>query len=123
MNLLEEITLKIINYLTYDDIANLKKSEIIHNISNDKFHEILSKKLLTKMMKQYSDAEYKNVDVFSDDKLKNIISRFCFSSLISEFAYGINLTSDQINKMVPILTNEQLEKISYKLDKNPNGWY
>jgi len=122
MNLVEDCTVEMLDNLIYDDIVNLKKSGVIDNFPDDKLHDILSKKLLGKMIKQYSDSEYKNEDLSSEEK-KDRIYRFCFSSLISELAYDINLSSDQINKMVCILTNEQLEKVSTRLDKNPNGWY
>jgi len=121
MNLIEDCTVEMLDNLTYDDIVNLKKSGAIDNFPDDKLHDVLSKKLLGKMMKQYS-AEYKNENLSSEEK-KDRIFRFCFSSLLSELAYDINLSSDQINKMVSVLTNEQLEKVSTKLDKNPNCWY
>lgn len=53
-----------------------------------------------------------------------MISRFCFSSLLSEFGYYIELTSEQINKMISVLTVEQLEKVNNHFHKaGISGWY
>ena len=73
------------------------------------------------MIKQYSDNEYPNKDI-NDKKLNDKISRFCFSSLLSEFSSDIELTSEQINNMIFILTVEQLEKVNDHLNKS-KCWY
>ena len=113
---------EVINYLSCEDIINLKKSGEINNVPDNKLRELLSKKFLDKMMKQYSQSEYRNVDVFSDKKLNSRILRFCFSSLLSEFGHDIELSSEQIYRMISILTVEQLEKVNNHLNKDPN-WY
>ncbi len=95
---------------------------MINYLPDTKLRELLSKKFLTKMMKQYSAAEYKNDDIFSDTTLNPVISRFCFSSLLSEFGYDIELTSEQIMKMASILTVEQLEKVNNHLNTS-KCWY
>lgn len=123
MNLTEDTTQELLDNLSCEDIINLKKSGKIDYLSDIKLRESLSTKFLTKMMKEYSDSEYPNQDIFSDKKLNPMISRFCFSSLLSEFGYDIELTSEQINKMISILTIEQLEKVNNHLNNNTNGWY
>jgi len=122
MDLLEDTTQEILDYLSYEDIVNLKKSGELDNLSDIKLRELLSKKFLTKMMKQFSDSEYPNQDVHTDRNLNSIISRFCFSGVISEFGYDISLTTEQIMKMLSVLTVEQLEKVNNHLD-NSKGWY
>ena len=103
MDLLEDTTQEILDYLSYEDIINLKKSGELDNLSNITLGELLSKKFLIKMMKQYSDSEYPNQDI-NDKEFNSTISRFCFSSLLSEFTSDIELTSEQIDKMISILT-------------------
>lgn len=122
MNLTEDTTQELLNNLSCEDIINLKKSGKIDYLSEIKLRELLSKKFLTKMMKKYSDSEYPNQDIFSDVKLNPRISRFCFSSMLTEFGYDIDLSTEQINKMISILTIEQLEKVNTHLN-NTNGWY
>ena len=122
MNLTEDTTQELLNNLSCEDIINLKKSGEIDYLSEVKLRELLSKKFLTKMMKEYSDSEYPNQDIFSDVKLNPVISRFCFSSMLTEFGYDIDLSTEQINKMISILTIEQLEKVNTHLN-NTNGWY
>lgn len=124
MNLTEDTTRNLLDYLSCEDIINLKKSEAIDYLSDVKLRELLSKKFLNKMMKQYADEEYKEQDIDSDTKLNSMISRFCFSSVLSEFAYDIDLSSEQIFKMISILTIEQLEKVNNHLTKSGSkGWY
>jgi hypothetical protein len=124
MNLTEDTTGNLLDYLSCEDIINLKKSEAIDYLSDVKLRELLSKKFLNKMMKQYADEEYKEQDIDFDTKLNSMISRFCFSSVLSEFAYDIDLSSEQIFKMISILTIEQLEKVNNHLTKSGSkGWY
>lgn len=122
MSLSEDATQELLGYLSFEDIINLLKTGKIDDLSNTKLRESLSKNFLTKMMKQYGDAEYPTDDIFSDKTLNNLISRFCFSSLLSEFAYDIELTTEQIIKMLSILTVEQLEKVNERFNNNKN-WY
>ena len=122
MDLLPEITQEMLDYLTYEDIINLKKSGKLDNLSDIKLRELLSKKFLNKMMKQYSDAEYPNEDVISNKELNSRNHRFCFSSALSEFGYDIELSTEQIMKMCSILTIEQLEKMNDHLN-TCKGWY
>ena len=124
MNLTEDTIKELLDYLSCEDIINLKKSREIDYLSDVKLRELLSKKFLNRMMKQYADEEYKEEDINSDTKLNSIISRFCFSSVLSEFAYDIDLSSEQIYKMISILTIEQLEKVNNHLTKSGSkGWY
>ena len=122
MEVLGDSNQEIINNLSCEDIINLKKSGEIDNFPDNKLRELLSKKFLDKMMKEYSQSEYRNVDVFSDKKLNYRILRFCFSSLLSEFGHDIELSPEQIYRMISILTVEQLEKVNNHLS-NSNGWY
>jgi len=122
MELIEDVTEEVINYLTCEDIINLKKSDKLNLLSDLKLREILGKKYLTKMMKQYSDEEYKTQDVDSDKKLNYMISKFCFTSALIEFGHDIDLSTEQIFKMISILTFEQLEKLNDHLNKDKN-WY
>lgn len=119
INLIDDTTEEMFNYLSSEDIINLKKSGGIDYLSDIKLRQLLSKKFLNKMIKQYSDNEYPNKDI-NDKKLNDKISRFCFSSLLSEFSSDIELTSEQINNMIFILTVEQLEKVNDHLNKS---WY
>ena len=122
MNSILDCTQDILNNLSCEDIINLKKSEEINTFSDVELRKILSKKVLDKMMKGYSEAEYPNQDVFTDKKLNSLILRFCFSSLLSEFGHDIELSSEQIYRMISILTVEQLEKVNNHLNKS-TGWY
>lgn len=99
MELLGDSNQEIINNLSCEDIINLKKSGEINNLSDNKLRELLSKKFLDKMVKQYSETEYPNEDVFSDKEINSLILRFCFSSLLQEFGYDrtiirTNLSND-----------------------------
>jgi hypothetical protein len=55
MDLLEDTTLEMFNYLSCEDIINLKKSGEIDYLSDIKLRELLSKKFLDKMIKEYSE--------------------------------------------------------------------
>ena len=123
MELPRDPTLEIIENLSFEDTVNLKKSGQIDNITDIKLREILGKKYLNKMMKEFSTSEYPDDDVFSDVKLHDHISGFCFSSALTEFGYDIELTSEQIYKMISILTIEQLEKMNDRLNRNSGSWY
>ena len=46
--------------------------------------------------------------------------QFCFSNMVSEF--GVELSDQQIEKMLLVLTQEQIETINKKLDRE-HGWY
>lgn len=50
MDLLEDTTQEILDYLSYEDVVSLKKSGGLDNLSDIKLREILSKKLLIKMI-------------------------------------------------------------------------
>lgn len=123
MELPQDPILEIIENLSFEDTVNLKKSGQIDNITDIKLCEILSKKYLNKMMKEYSKSEYPTENIFSDIKLHDLISKFCFSSSLTEFGYDIELTSEQIYRMISILTIEQLEKMNDRLNRNSGSWY
>ncbi len=111
INLNDDTTEEMFNYLSCEDVINLKKSDYLSDV---KLRQLVSKKILNKMMKQYPNLH--------DKKLNDKISRFCFSSLLSKFTYDIELTSEQINKMISILTVDQLEKVNDHLNKS-KCWY
>jgi len=121
MELLGDCIEHVLKFLNNEDIINLKKSGIIDWFPNNKLQKILSKKYLDKMIKQYGENEYPNEDIYSNDILSRI-SRFCFSSMLSEFCYDIDLSTEQIYRMVSILRFEQLEKANNHLNNN-KSWY
>lgn len=122
MELPEDPTKEILLQLCFEDIINLKKSGEISKFSDIKLREILGKKFLNKIKIQYKNNEYPDEDIFTDEQLHPMISRFCFYSLIMEFGDDIKITSEQIDKMISILTVEQLEKMNDKIN-NGMSWY
>lgn len=119
INISSDDTIKnIVENLEFDDIINLKNLGEIGNFSDIELRKVLSKKLLHIIMKIYS-IEYPNYDIFNDNKLKNLTSKFCLSCILLEFSFDITL--EQVEQMISVLSLEQQIKIKEQTLKG--GWY
>ena len=78
---------------------------------------------LTLQMNNVTHQSILNRMLSEREKTEGILEKdkqFCFSNMLIEF--GVELSDEQIEKMLLVLTQEQVECINKKLDIE-HGWY